>query len=169
MSKVTIIYDSRTGHTEKMAHAVADGVLSVGVEAVVKKVEYATSDDLVTSDGIILGSPCCYGQMSWKMKRFLDDNLHVWGKIDGKLGAAFASAGGVGGGAEMTVLSLLVGLIGFGFLVFGATEYVADEMTLHFGAVAIEEPKGSELKACRRLGERMAHYVLGRQPATRAA
>ncbi|MDO8684102.1 MAG: flavodoxin domain-containing protein [Armatimonadota bacterium] len=160
MSKVTIIYDSRTGHTEKMAHAVAAGVLGGGVEAIVKRVDYATSDDLLTSDGVVLGSPCCYGQMSWKMKKFLDDNVHIWGKIDGKIGAAFVSGTAIGGGCELTAMSLLTGLISFGFLVFGVTEFISDELAVHYGAIALQEPRGGELKACRRLGEKMAEYVL---------
>jgi len=141
-----------------MAHAVAEGVRSAGknIEIEVKRVDYATSEDLVTSDGVILGSPCYYGSMSWKMKKFLDDSHHVWGKVDGKLGAAFCSAGGIGGGAEITLMSLLAALINFGFLVFGVTDYVADQVTLHYGAVSAGEPRRVDLMACRRLGERMA-------------
>ena len=39
MSRVGIIYYSRTGNTEKMARAVYEGVKSEGVEVELKKVE----------------------------------------------------------------------------------------------------------------------------------
>ena len=38
MSTVLIIYFSKTGNTEKMAHLVAEGVNAEGVEPVLKKV-----------------------------------------------------------------------------------------------------------------------------------
>ena len=39
------------------------------------------------------------GVISWKMKRFWDVEMAPhWMKIDGKIGCAFSSAGGWGGG-----------------------------------------------------------------------
>jgi multimeric flavodoxin WrbA len=40
MAKILIVYDSKTGNTEKMAFAVAEGAKQVeGIEVVVKRVE----------------------------------------------------------------------------------------------------------------------------------
>ncbi len=44
--KMLIVYDSRTGNTEKMAHAVAKGVEAAGVEAILKKIDDARSTSL---------------------------------------------------------------------------------------------------------------------------
>jgi NAD(P)H dehydrogenase (quinone) len=48
----------------------------------------------------------------------------------------------------------------FGFLVFGVTDYVGRLMTLHYGAVAVREPREEDTQeACRKLGKRLAEWV----------
>lgn len=65
-----IIYDSKTGNTEKMALAVAEGAAQIkGTKTIVKKVEETRNEDLLKADGIIVGSPTYYGQMSGKIKK----------------------------------------------------------------------------------------------------
>jgi NAD(P)H dehydrogenase (quinone) len=66
--KMLIVYDSRTGNTEKMAIAVAEGVKSAGVEAVLKNVDDASVDEIPAYDGLILGSPVYYGLPTGKIK-----------------------------------------------------------------------------------------------------
>ncbi|SHK18391.1 flavodoxin family protein [Thermocrinis minervae] len=162
MGKVLIIYDSRTGNTEKMAHYVAEGARRVeGTEVRIKRVDEATKEDVLWADGIAVGTPTNMGIISWKLKRFFDDVLgELWGEIDGKIGCAFSSSGGWGGGNEIACMSVLTVLMNFGFLVFGVTDYVGKKFTLHYGAVVSGEPrKEEEIEACRRLGERLAQYV----------
>jgi len=85
----------------------------------------------------------------------------LWGTIDGKIGCAFSSSGGWGGGNEVACLSVLYMLINYGFLVFGLTDYVGKKFTLHYGAVVAGEPRTEEEReACMRLGERLAQYVV---------
>jgi NAD(P)H dehydrogenase (quinone) len=50
--KVLIVYDSKTGNTEKMAHAVAEGVKREGVEVDIRKVEEASVDKLLGADAL---------------------------------------------------------------------------------------------------------------------
>jgi NAD(P)H dehydrogenase (quinone) len=103
------------------------------------------------------------------MKRFWDETMAPhWMKIDGKIGCAFSSAGGWGGGMELACQSLLTVLMNFGFLVFGVTDYASRTMTLHYGAVAAKEPREEGTQAaCRLLGQRLAEwsavYVHGRK------
>lgn len=162
MPKVTIIYDTRSGHTKKMAEAVAEGVSSVqGVDVAIKHVDDANGQDLLDSEGLIIGSPTHCGLMSWKIKKLFDENTKIaWGKVGGHIGAAFATSGGLGGGNEMTLLSILNLLMNYGYLVFGLPDYAAPGVTAHYGAVSIGEPDEKELSSCRLLGERMASYVL---------
>ena len=55
MPKTLILYDTRTGNTDRMARAVAEGAKSVdGVEVVLKRVAEG-SGELADADGIILG------------------------------------------------------------------------------------------------------------------
>ena len=163
MGNILVLYDSATGNTRKMASLVAEGAeLVEGSEVRVKSVEEARKDDILWCDGIAVGSPTNMGVLSWKMKKFWDDlGDDLWGKIDGKLGCAFSSSGGWGGGSELACLSILTVLMNFGFLVFGLPDYVGDRYTLHYGAVVAGEPRQmEEMEACRRLGKRLAEWVM---------
>ncbi len=91
--KILIVYDSRSGNTEAMAYAVAEGVESEGVDVEVKRVDEASVDELPEVDGLILGSPVYYGLPSAKINEFIDESIKYHGKLDGKVGGAFASAG----------------------------------------------------------------------------
>src|SRR4030067_2332946 len=120
MAKVLIVYDSKTGHTEKMALAVAEGARQVkGVDVEVKKVNQTIIEDLPNVDGIIFGSPTYYGQMSAKLKKFIDKSVKLHGKLEGKVGAAFTSSGGTASGAETTLHSMLQALLVHGMIVQG--------------------------------------------------
>ena len=154
MGKVLILYYSKDGSTEKMAHFVAEGAGEVpDIDVRTKSVENATRDDIYWCDGLALGSPTHMGVLSSVMKKFWEDLLTDWQKFDGKIGCAFSSQGGWGGGAELTCQSLLTVLINFGFLVFGVTDYAGHQFTAHYGATQAGEPREEkQIKACRRLG-----------------
>ena len=161
MSKVVIIYDTVSGHTGKMAQAVAEGVARIpGVEVTVKYVDEATGQDLLEAEGVIVGSPTHCGLMSWKLKRFFDQNTgKAWGKVGKRIGAAFSTSGGFGGGNELTLMSILNVLMNYGYLVFGLPDYAASGVTAHYGSVAVGNPDKDDLESCKILGERMASYV----------
>lgn len=151
--KVLIVYDSRTGNTEKMAHAVAEGVKAEGVEAVVKKVDEASVDSLPEVDSLILGSPVYYGLPSGKLKGLIDASIKYHGKLDGKVGAAFASSGGTHSGAETTIISLLKALLIHGMVIQGTSG------RNHYGAASVGAPDETAVETCRKLGERVAKLV----------
>lgn len=162
MSNVLVLYDSASGNTEKMAMLVAEGARSIeGVEVRVRKVDEATAEDVVWCDGLAVGSPTNMGVLSWKMKRFWDEQMiQQWMKVDGKIACAFSSAGGIGGGQELACQSILTVLMNFGFLVFGVTDYAQGMTTAHYGAIAVREPRESDTQAaCRKLGQRLSEWV----------
>lgn len=151
MVKILIVYDSKTGNTEKMAYAVAEGAKEIdGVEVIVKRVEETSLNDLVEAHGIIMGSPTYYGQMSSKLKDLIDRSVEVHEKLEGKVGAAFTSSGGIGTGAETTLLSILEAMLIHGMIIQGRAE------DKHYGATAVGKPKEKELEHCRELGRRTA-------------
>jgi NAD(P)H dehydrogenase (quinone) len=87
--RILVLYDSQTGDVEQMASLVAEGVAG--------------------------GSPTNMGVLSRKMKKFWDQDMGPhWMKIDGKIGCAFSSAGGWGGGMELACQSILTVLMNFG-------------------------------------------------------
>lgn len=162
MGKVLVLYDTASGNTRKMAELVAKGAESVpNTEVRLKSVDEATADDLLWCDGIAVGTPTNMGTISWSMKRWWDEvGGGIWGKVDGKIGCAFSSSGGWGGGAELACMTVLTVLMNFGFLVFGVTDYVGKQFTLHYGAVLAGEPRfENEIASCQLLGERLAQWV----------
>jgi len=153
MLSVLILYYSKTGNTEEMAKAVEEGVNSEGIKVVRKKVNRATLKDLLDADGIILGSPTYYGTMAAEMKAFLDKSVKHHGKLEGKVGAAFSSCGGLGGGVETTVLDIVKALLIHGMVIQG------DPWGSHYGTVSIGKPNAAAKKECKKLGEKVARLV----------
>ncbi len=154
VTRITVIYDSRTGNTKKMAQAVAEGARKVkGVDVVIVKVDEAKMKDLTASDGIIMGSPTYYGNMSGKMKSFIDKTFAIHGKLAGKAGGAFTSSGGTACGAETTLLSMLEAMLVHGMVVQGRHD------DKHYGPTAVESPGKDELSLCKDLGERVARLA----------
>jgi len=162
MNKILVLFDSKSGNVAQMAALVAEGAQQVpDTEVRVRHVDEASAEDVVWCDGLAVGSPTNMGILSWKMKRFWDDAMFdKWLEVDGKIACAFSSAGGWGGGMEITCQSLLTVLMNFGFLVFGVTDYGGRQMTLHYGSVAAKAPREPEVQAsCRILGRRLAEWT----------
>ncbi len=156
MSKVLIVYDSRTGNTEKMAKAVAEGVKEAAIEVELKKVDEVKLSDLEAADGIILGSPCHFGVMSDKMKGLIDKSSEILGKLANKVGAAFSSSMARGGGSETTVLSLIQAMLIHEMIIAGGALAAKEGL---YGAIALSAPDEKASNACRLLGKRVAELV----------
>lgn len=163
MGMVVVLYDSLSGNTRKMAELVGEGARRVeGMDVHVVGIGDPGAAELAKkADGIALGSPCNLGVMSWRMKKFWDEEMEpYWMSLDGKIGCAFSSAGAWGGGSEITCQALNTILMNFGFLTFGLTDYVSKTASAHYGAIAVREPREEEVKeACRKLGERLSEWV----------
>ena len=147
MAKMLIGYYSRTGHTEQMAQAVAEGARELeGVEVDLKPVAQIEAAQLLDYDDIILGSPTYYGTMAAELKKLLDESVSLHGKLAGKVGGAFASSANVAGGNETTVLDLLKAMLVHGMVIRG------DAVGDHYGPVAIGAPDQRATEGCRKLG-----------------
>jgi NAD(P)H dehydrogenase (quinone) len=151
--KILVIYDSKTGSTEKMAKAVAQGAKQEGITVQVQRAEVTTNQDLLDADGIIMGSPVYFGQMSAPLKRIIDDSAQVHTQLTGKVGAAFTSSGGIASGAETTLLSILEAMLIHGMIVQGKAK------GQHYGVAVQGEPKAADLAACEELGASVATLV----------
>lgn len=97
--KVLVVYDSKSGNTEKMARAIAEGAASVeGVEAEVKKIgEPFPLTKLSEADLVAFGSPVIYANVTDGLRYFLE-NVKCFidaGKMDtkGRSAAVFGSYG----------------------------------------------------------------------------
>jgi NAD(P)H dehydrogenase (quinone) len=154
MAKVLVVYYSRSGNTKAMAEHVTAGCQEVaGVEVDLKPVADITPDDLLGYDGIIMGSPVYYGSLAAELKTLIDESVCHHGKLMGKVGAAFASSGGPGGGNETTCLDILKAWLIHGMIVQG------DPTGDHYGAIAVGAPDARSQKECHRLGRRVAELT----------
>lgn len=134
MKKVLVLYYSRTGNTEKMAKMIAEGVKNKGVSVNLKRVEEFNIDSLPQYDGYIIGSPNYFGTVASEVKKFIDESVKYYRKIEGKLVAAFTSTGMIGGGGETVCLDILKAFLIHGCLCLGFTRLG------HYGPVSIGKP-----------------------------
>jgi len=154
MASMLVAYYSRSGNTEKMAQEVAAGAGAVtGVSVELRPVSEVAPDDLPGFDAIVIGSPVYYGTMAAEVKDLIDKSVKHHGELVGKVGGAFASSGGPGGGNETTVLDIVKSLLIHGMLVQGDAE--GD----HYGPIAVGEPDERSRHECRRFGRRVAELA----------
>ncbi len=91
--------------------------------------------------------------MACELKALFDKSVKFHGKLEGKVGAAFASANNIGGGNETTIMEILHVLLIHGMIIQGIPR--GD----HYGPVSIGAPDERSSKQCRRLGERVARLA----------
>lgn len=146
MSKVLILFYSRTGNTAALADAISEGAKSVRfAEVDIRRIDdlapaserdsipdwksshealaarYQTFTDvnaLTDYDAIILGSPTRYGIMSAELKHVLDQTGPLWqnGALVNKVGAAFTSVATQHGGHETTLWSIMTPMANLGMI-----------------------------------------------------
>jgi len=107
--KILIMYYSRTGNTEKLAEAVAEGVKRVSeVTVELKRAESVTPEDVIGADGYAVGSPSHFGIMSGQILTLLTDLYSIRHKMAGKPMAVFTT----GTGGQVTALENIERIIG---------------------------------------------------------
>lgn len=136
MSDVNILiaFYSRTGSTEALAQAVAEGARSEGAQVTLRRAreivsrdvmahapgwaesadrmnaayEAPTEADAEAADAIIFGTPTRFGSVSSELKAYIDSLGGLWfqGKLNGKAGSVFTSTSTPHGGNESTNISL---------------------------------------------------------------
>lgn len=123
MTHILIIYATDYGNTKKLAESIAEGASAVADTAVtLKAADTVTADDMVAADAVIAGTPVHMGSMDWRMKQFIDTvcgGLWMENKMEGKIAAVFATGSGfgnTGGGAELTMLSMINNFVELGMV-----------------------------------------------------
>jgi NAD(P)H dehydrogenase (quinone) len=151
--KILIGYYTRSGHTKKMADAIARGVKKENTTVMVKTIDRITVDELLDYEAIIFGSPTYYGFMAAEVKRLFDESVKIHGKLSGKIGGAFASCGMMGGGGETTIMGILEAFLVHGMIIIG------DARLQHMGPLAIGDPDGNAIDTCEKYGQKIAELV----------
>ncbi|MGB5217518.1 MAG: NAD(P)H-dependent oxidoreductase [Smithella sp.] len=111
MAKILIVYHSQSGNTQKMANAVAEGARSIeDIEVILKKASDATMEDLLSADGLAVGTPENFGYMSGMVKDFFDRTYYATHeKVFRKPFVVFISAGNDGTGALRAIERIALG------------------------------------------------------------
>jgi NAD(P)H dehydrogenase (quinone) len=169
---VLVVFDSRTGHTEKLARAVAEGIAEVeGVIGVVRRRDEVRDEEILAASGILLGSPVHWGSESAESKTFLERVGHVLTEAK-ELGpgsapktraaGAFVTGGAISSGKELARLAILAAFLNMRFVVVGGEE--ADGFgTLGAQATTAGSDPGvseAEIEEARRFGKRFASMTL---------
>lgn len=153
MARILIIYQSKTGNTERMSEAVEAGIKGEGVSVIRKRIENTTLEDLLEPQGIIVGTPTYFGATTAEFKKLIDESIKYFPKLEGKVGAAFASSGDLGGGGETAILDILRAFLVHGMIVPGFTSGG------HYGPVSVGAPNIEREKVCTEFGARMARLI----------
>ena len=154
--QILILYFSKSGNTKKLAEAILNGVNDVdGVTGLMKSTEEVTKEDFLSSAGIISGSPVYFGIMAAGLKKVFDDFVSVRKKMEGKIGAAFTTAGDASGGKETTMMSIIQALLIYGMVIVG------DPMsaTGHYGVSCVGAPDEKTIENGKKLGQRVANLA----------
>ena len=130
--------------------------------------------DLKGVDGVIVGTPTRFGNMSAQMRNFWDQTGGDWmeGTVIGKPAAVFTSTSTQHGGQETTIISTMITLLHLGFVIVGLPYSFKEQMTLEeitggspYGASTITGPTGermpseNELKLARSLGAHLTQVA----------
>ena len=107
MKKILIVYHSMSGNTKAAAERVAQGAQAVeGTRVQVKEGLKAGVEDLLSCDGIAVGTPDYFDYMAGGLKDFFDRTCYpTEGHVTGKPCAIFVTHGG-GGKALQSVKKL---------------------------------------------------------------
>jgi flavorubredoxin len=146
MTKALILYYSRTGNTEKMANAVAEGLKSSG-KVEVELNYHVDPQDLSSYDAIIVGAPTYSHDMPVDFK-----NLFVEAAVQGislkdKVGAVFGSYGWSG---EATKLILEI------------MKYKFEMKTIEPPLLVKNTPDQNALNECKNLGRKVSESLMNR-------
>ena len=159
---VLVLYDAKGSSIESMARAVAHGIESSSrAMPRLLTIDEASRDDLVSADGIALGSPNWSG-ITGSFKQWLDDQGDLWEELAlaGRPGAAFTTGTGRHSGLETTLHQLVHWMLACGMLVVGLpwSERMRTSGS-YYGATAAGGANEDDLDQARALGARLAGYA----------
>jgi len=144
MSKILVLYYSRTGNTEKMAKAVAEGAETIpGVEVALN---YNVSpEELAGFDAIIVGAATYHHDMPLTFKNLFEEAAVKKVNLKGKVGAAFGSYGWSGEASKLVI------------------EIMKNKFEMNVAEPPLPikyEPDEGSLGKCRELGRRVAERLI---------
>ena len=114
MSRLLVVYHSRSGGTQALTDAIVAGATNAdisGVEVVVKRAFDADAADVRGADAVLLGTPENFGYMSGALKDFFERIYHeLLDETPGRPYALYVKASTDGSGAVRSVERIVTGL-----------------------------------------------------------
>ena len=144
MPRILILYYSRTGNTENMARAVADGARSVS-EVEVELNYHVPPEELTGFDAILVGAATYHHDVPGTFKNYFEETAVKNIILKGKVGAAFGSYGW-SGEAPRLVLEILKNKFGM--------EVTEQPLSIAY------TPDKAGLEKCFALGKRVAESLI---------
>lgn len=156
--KISIVYFSETGNTERVAEYVAAGAAAVsGTEVRMFNIrdEAAVDEDFInSSSAVIFGTPTYVANMCWQLKKWFDTNWTV--KLGGKLGGVFSTENSPnGGGAELAIMTVVNHMLVKGMLVYSSGAECGRPF-IHIGPTVVRDSIAEKEELCRLFGRRIA-------------
>ncbi|WP_331475330.1 flavodoxin family protein [Clostridioides difficile] len=116
--KITILYQTRSGNTERVAKLIEDGAKKVdGVDVKLMRLDNIDLDYLNESKAVIFGTPTYLANTTWEVKKWFDEDSKKV-NLAGKLGAVFATCDYICGGPDVAILTVVGHLMVKGMLVY---------------------------------------------------
>jgi multimeric flavodoxin WrbA len=114
VSRLLVVYHSRSGGTQALTDAIVAGATNAdisGVEVVVKRAFDADAADVRGADAVLLGTPENFGYMSGALKDFFERIYHeLLDETPGRPYALYVKASTDGSGAVRSVERIVTGL-----------------------------------------------------------
>ncbi|MGA3111531.1 MAG: flavodoxin domain-containing protein [Candidatus Bathyarchaeia archaeon] len=102
MKQILVLFYSRTGNTERMAKAVAEGA-RMGDVVKVELNYHVEPEDLNAFDAVLVGTPTYHHEMAVEFKNLFEEAAAKGINLKGKVGAAFGSYGWTGEAPKLVV------------------------------------------------------------------
>ena len=148
MPKIAFVYYSRTGNTEKMAHAILEGTQQMpeveGKLLIDFEAKLATIEDV---DAIIVGTPTYHHDMPRGIKHFFENLATHTTNFGQKIGASFGSFGW-SGEAPRLVLEIMEHKF--------AMNVIKPPLLIKY------RPDNAALTTCRGFGKKIAEQLVSK-------
>ncbi|MBS7653342.1 MAG: flavodoxin domain-containing protein [Candidatus Bathyarchaeia archaeon] len=142
MTKVLVVYDSRTGNTEKLAQAIANGARKIpGVEVIMKRARDLTPKEVEEADAYAFGSPSHFSIMSGEILTMFTNIYPHRDNVAGKPACVFTT----GAGGQVTALENMDRILG-----------TFNPKWIKPGLAIEGLPKARDLEQAEKLGEKLA-------------
>ena len=146
MKKLLVLYYSRTGNTERMAKAIAEGAQSSGNVEV--ELNYHVDVERLSSyDAILIGSPTYHHDLPVDFKNLLEEAAVQGISLKGKIGGTFGSYGW-SGEAPKLILEIM--------------KYKFEMEVIEPPLLVKYVPDPNMLNACKELGKRISESLMNR-------